>query len=161
MAYQLVKTAPNGTATYRAPASPDAPTVTVLPAQTRPETVPQEIWALYEADFDAEARAAMASQYRAYEDETAAIADPGPERGEAIKAECSRRILGHADAHTQMNLAAHRGAGLLDEADIEVWEQCLHWFTKMQEACRSAIDSGNEPEWPAPPSGLAGLARRY
>lgn len=99
-------------------------------------------------------------------------------RAEAIKAECSARILAVADAHTQGNIAqagviytamrvndvpettALAQAGFVS-GDLTAAADFRGWQNAMLAHCRALIAGTTTDDWPPVPAGVVDLARRF
>ena len=99
-------------------------------------------------------------------------------RATVIKADCRARILAVGSETTQMNIAqagivfmaavldgapradALTASGLRD-GDLTLAQGWKAWVAAMQDACRDAILSGDDPVWPEVPEGVAELAGRF
>lgn len=82
-------------------------------------------------------------------------------RADAIKGICGQQISEVLDARTLSNL---HGAALLKEltrGELATFRAAQRWVRSMQAACRSAIEDGTAPVWPALPDGVAALAKAY
>lgn len=99
-------------------------------------------------------------------------------RAEAIKAECSTRILAVADAHTQGNIAqagviytamrvndvpediALAQAGFV-QGDLTAAAEFRGWQNAMLAHCRALIAGTTTDDWPPVPAGVVNLAKRF
>jgi len=89
-------------------------------------------------------------------------------RAPSLKAECRWRIDAVLSDATQRNLTAYAAdlalKGFLspaEQSDVATARSAREWVMQMLAACRSAIASGNEPEWPEVPFGVVALAERF
>lgn len=108
----------------------------------------------------------------------AEIAAEAKAHADAIKAECSARILAVADERTQGNIAQAgviylslrdtgmsvddaRAAASLKDGDLERAAHWKQWVTQMQDHCRALITGTTTDDWPAVPAGVVDLAKRF
>lgn len=95
--------------------------------------------------------------------------EPADRRAPALNAECRDRILSVLSESTQRNFTAY-GAELAfkaatgealdaeEVADAAVLRAAREWTVDMLSACRAAIETNADPEWPAVPDGVIDLA---
>lgn len=88
-------------------------------------------------------------------------ADASAARVAAIKTECTSRITTYMDMHTVMNLQGAVLSGALTSEQMSVFTAAQGWVRAMQVACRAAIMTGADPDWPAVPDGVALLAAEF
>lgn len=99
-------------------------------------------------------------------------------RAQSLKADCRARILSVASANAQANItqagaryAAMRAdnadqprsmaaAGFI-EGDMARVAELTAWIRSMQVACRTAIETGADPDWPEPSQDVRDLVARF
>jgi hypothetical protein len=98
-------------------------------------------------------KALITSQERAAQTRTA--------RATAIKADCTSLITEVLDSRTLSNLHSAVLTGELDVGQMKTFIASQKWLRAMQVACRTAIESGEAPQWPSIPDGLSALTKIY
>jgi hypothetical protein len=78
-----------------------------------------------------------------------------------IRDECGRRIRAVLDDVTQLNVQGAALSGALSDADMAAFRAAKTWISDMRDACRSAIQTGSEPDWPDLPAAAEALAKRF
>lgn len=105
-------------------------------------------------------------------------AEETADRAAQLKLACRDAILAVADETTQANItqagviftammaqgethaAAMAAAGFEDD-DLTHVTEFRAWIAGMQTACRTAIDTGDDPVWPDVPTGVYELVARF
>ena len=82
-------------------------------------------------------------------------------RAQELKSECANLIVEVIDERTLLNMQGAMITGDLDGPRVEVFRLARAWIEDMQRACRTAIASGNAPNWPHVPSDVIGLAKEF
>ena len=86
-------------------------------------------------------------------------------REDAARAECRRRIVAVVPETSQMNVAAAAAAGILSEAQMQVYRAGLAWISAMRNAwpdlAAQGVDLFDDDNWPAVPEGIEALAEAF